>query len=239
MRLFFLPAILCAASASASLAMVACSGDDSSGNGTTGRDASADGTTSDGSGSNPDTGANDAGTKDTGSQSNDGGACTPFDAAGLDDGAVQQGLAAVQQFHCANCHQTTPADAGITLSGRDTPLPNDAGATVYPPNLTPDQSSGLGCWSNDQITNAMLNGIDDQGAHLCVMPKFSTKGMDAGTALAIAQFLRSLPAVSHQVPDSVCPVDNGDGGSGPGDGGQADAADAGPSDSAAGDAQTD
>jgi hypothetical protein len=77
---------------------------------------------------------------------------------------------------------------------------------IYPKNLTPDRATGLGCWTEDQMVNAILNGIDDQNETLCVMPQFAKKGMDAGAAHAIANFLRSLPPVDNDIPESVCPA---------------------------------
>ena len=73
---------------------------------------------------------------------------------------VVLGRAIVAAFRCANCHQDEPVDAGIILSGRVT-LAGDSG--LHPKNLTPDPATGLGCWTDDQIMNAFMNGIDEQG----------------------------------------------------------------------------
>jgi hypothetical protein len=125
------------------------------------------------------------------------------DAAGLDDATVQTGLSLVMQYGCANCHQKVPAaEAGILLNGGRPFLD----ASVFSKNLTPDPENGLGCWTNDQIVNAVLNAIDDDGKPLCVMPMFATKGMDGGAALAIATFLRTLKAAPSLIPESMCPV---------------------------------
>ena len=189
--------------------LVACSGDDTNTPAPPGpSDASTDATVGD---AGPDT---SVGHVDAGSDANlgdsstndSGGACTPFDAAALDDAAVQAGLALVEFYKCAGCHQTTPADAGIVLSGNS--IHNfvpDAGP-VFPPNLTPDPATGLGCWSDQEIRRAILVGIDDQNVPLCIMPRFSTRGLDGGGADEIIAFLRSLPAVVNDVPGSVCPV---------------------------------
>jgi hypothetical protein len=163
----------------------------------------------------------------------DGSACVPFDASALDDASVVAGFAHVWQvYRCYGCHQSPSqtvgdAGAGIVLSGDNAGL-GDSG-TIFPPNLTRDPSTGLGCWSDSQIRNAILNGIDDEGRTLCKpMPKFSQPmftadggakpgyPMDAGTAQEIVDYLRSLPVVVNQVSDTTCPS---------GDGGVADAAD--------------
>jgi hypothetical protein len=113
------------------------------------------------------------------------------------------GRAAVEAFRCANCHQEEPLDAGLILSGRSA---GDSGN--YPRNLTPDQLTGLGCWTDQQIINAFMNGIGAEGRMLCPtrMPRFATRGMDAGTAQEIVDFLRTLPAVQKAIPATTnCP----------------------------------
>jgi hypothetical protein len=140
-------------------------------------------------------------------------ACTVFDASGLDDAAVYAGFQqVVATYHCYRCHQDQsihPVDEaghGIVLSGNNAGLDHDA----YPPNLTNDPT-GLGCWTNPQIENAILNGIDNMGAALCPpMPLWGQAGsrpgtpMDAGTAQQIIAFLRSLPPVVNLVPPTNC-----------------------------------
>jgi hypothetical protein len=124
----------------------------------------------------------------------------------------------VIQYGCHRCHQSNALDAGgLVLSGHNTSI-RDSGL-FFPPNLTPDPATGLGCWSNDQIARAVLDGFDDQDAALCIMPQFRARFTEAGididaSAGEIVQFLRTLPAVSNQVPNTVCPSpsDAGDAG---------------------------
>jgi hypothetical protein len=136
---------------------------------------------------------------DAGTPPPDGSCVGGGDAAR--DGVL--GRAAVEAFRCANCHQEEPLDAGLILSGRSA---GDSG--VYPRNLTPDQLTGLGCWTDQQIINAFMDGIGAGGRMLCPtrMPRFATRGMDAGTAQEIVDFLRTLPAVQKTIPPTtVCP----------------------------------
>lgn len=195
-------AIVAIALCSPSLAFVACSGDDTVG------------ALPDAGGGDATGGAHDSSTIDV--ATNDGGACTPPDAGALDDAAVAAGLALVKQYKCQQCH-------GQVLSGNNNGVPSPFGGLAYPPNLTSDPATGLGCWTKEEIENAILNGIDDQGVSLCApMPRFGDAGMDAASAAQIAEFLRSLAPVVNQVPETNCSApDAGDGG----DGG-ADAADA-------------
>src|SRR5947209_7278108 len=66
---------------------------------------------------------------------------------------------------CGDCH-TTPGPLGqpstnpsdFLAGGRDFPVgPNH----VYSKNLTPDNTTGLGMWTVDQIKRAIKNGLDD------------------------------------------------------------------------------
>jgi hypothetical protein len=79
-------------------------------------------------------------------------------------------------------------------------------AGVFPKNLTPDPMTGLGCWTDDQIITAFMTGVGDQGQTICDrMPRFGGR-IDAGVAQEIANFLRTLPAVSKAIPETlVCP----------------------------------
>ena len=147
--------------------------------------------------------------------------CAVFDASALDEASVAAGFEQVWQvYRCNGCHQgstqtVNDAGVGIVLSGNTAGL-GDSG-TIFPPNLTNDPATGLGCWSDSQILNAILHGTDNEGGTLCPpMPKFSAAlttsdggpkpgyPMDAGTAQEIVDFLRSLPVVVNQVHDTTC-----------------------------------
>jgi hypothetical protein len=177
--------------------------------------------------------ANDAGVQEVGESgtqdASDGSSeveagigCPTFDTRQLDEASVAAGRMFIETTgHCYRCHQSAPVDAGIALSGNDNTVVD--GGMVYPPNLTPDPGTGLGCWTNDQIATAILYGVDNQGLTLCgVMPRWGLPKGDAAAPLNdasvynVVDFLRSLPAVSHQVSETTCPVGSttitGDGG---------------------------
>jgi hypothetical protein len=120
--------------------------------------------------------------------------------AAPDPAAVSRGLSLVAQLGCANCHQSIPP-AAIVLSGRTTSLFPDA--DIYPSNLTPDPATGLACWTDAQIANALLHGVDNQDASLCVMPLLSARGVDGGAA---------MDPVVNNVPQTICPVPDVDAG---------------------------
>ena len=143
-----------------------------------------------------------------------GGMCAIYDASVVDEASVTAGFVQVWQvYKCWKCHQN-PTDLvddagnGILLNGNSVGL-GDSG-TIFPPNLT-NSAEGLGCWTDPQITTAILQGRDPQGGTLCPpMPVFgndaSTPGrpMDAGTAQEIIDYIRSLQPSSNTVPDTTC-----------------------------------
>ncbi len=165
----------------------------------------------------PDSGTkalSDATTVDTGADSSVDAAEEPaeqeascaVDAGPLDDAAVALGQQLVMLHKCENCH-------GMTLSGNNDGVPSltAEGGLAYPPNLTPDPATGLGCWTNAQIENAILNGIDNEGMPLCnPMPQFGhlgDAGLDQAQAGEIVEYLRSLQANVNNVPNTPnCPV---------------------------------
>ncbi|MEO8877309.1 MAG: hypothetical protein ABI461_17070 [Polyangiaceae bacterium] len=123
---------------------------------------------------------------------------TAPDAASYGDAAISMGLSVVESFGCEGCHTGE-------LSGSNTPI----GIGVFPKNLTPDPTTGLGCWTDAEISRAMRIGIDKYGEHLCVMPQFDGTIDDAGVAAVIA-YLRSLPPVKKEILPSSCPQDAGE-----------------------------
>jgi hypothetical protein len=238
---------------SASAAFVACSSSSNNNGSPIGTDASEEGSVADsgtpdstvsepdGNGSHPGTAdavadhaASDGGAVDA----SDGGSCTVFDASGLDEASVAAGFRAVWTvYRCAGCHQKSSqlvddAGNGIVLSGNNNGI-GDGGMT-FPPNLTNEPSTGLGCYTDDQIRNAILSGADPSGGTLCPsMPRWGNSlgragtPMDAGTAQEIVDFLRSLPPVVNQTTDTTCNTSDA-GSPDAGDAGSRDAGDAGP-----------
>jgi hypothetical protein len=120
------------------------------------------------------------------------------DAGVLDPTVIAHGRAVIIARDCQKCH-------GSVLTGNvDGVMSNTAlGGFAYPPNLTPDDDTGLGCWSLGDIARAVLHGVDNEGVQLCdPMPQFGDAGLPEADALAIAQFLRSIPARHSPVPQT-------------------------------------
>jgi hypothetical protein len=112
----------------------------------------------------------------------------------------------VDQRRCPACHQTQDPQTTGFMSGTVDPIPGNfpQGVTLYGPNLTPDMTTGIGSWTDEQITNAILNGIDNQGERLCPeMGHFPDMQTDELTS--ILGYLHSLAPVVHQSVPSHCP----------------------------------
>ena len=75
---------------------------------------------------------------------------------------------------------------------------------IYPTNLTPDTTTGIGGRSASDIARLIKSGQDGHSRRLnTVMPWPSYAKIDKDDAMAIAVYLLSLPPVSHRVPDPV------------------------------------
>ncbi|MFO0607967.1 MAG: cytochrome c [Polyangiales bacterium] len=118
--------------------------------------------------------------------------------------SAARGQSLVASNVCGSCHQSSNAADGI-LSGQTSPRP---GTMAYGVNLTPDNDTGIGSWTTAQIVTAIRTGVDDEGESLCsTMPRYATMSDD--DAASIAAYLKSIPAVHREVPESMCSGDAG------------------------------
>lgn len=125
---------------------------------------------------------------------------------------ADRGAEIVRARGCVRCHQSDDPSDGL-LAGRDDPRP---GTLAYPKNLTPDETTGLGDWSDRLILRAIRDGVDDDGRTLCeAMPRYPDIDDDEGAA--IVAYLRDLEPVRHAVPPSRCGDDARDGGASDGE----------------------
>jgi hypothetical protein len=151
------------------------------------------------------------GSKSNGSLSNDENGDNDGGNSGavMDDGGISFPPTTnqyVNNYRCPACHEGPDPQSTGTMSGAISPIPGDfpPGVTLYGPNLTPDPTTGIGSWTDDEIQTAILDGIDNQGERLC--PEMSHfPGMSQTELTSIVSFLRSLPPVVHQATSSICP----------------------------------
>jgi mono/diheme cytochrome c family protein len=130
--------------------------------------------------------------------------------AGLPLGAraetpVERGLYLVTITGCNDCH--TPGgllgnpDKTRLLAGSDVGFGDPSSGVWIGPNLTPDNETGLGKWTSDQIVTALTRGELPDGRVLsAIMPWPALSQLKHDDALAIVAYLKSLPAVKNQVP---------------------------------------
>lgn len=145
--------------------------------------------------------------------SSSGGLASSSDDGGAGEGGTPAGVSFpptgnqyVDARRCPACHQgTDPRSTGF-MSGAVDPIPGDfgPGVSLYGPNLTPDMTTGIGAWTDDEVSTAILSGIDNMGERLCPqMQHFPDMQMPELTS--ILGYLHSLQPVSHQAPASHCP----------------------------------
>lgn len=96
---------------------------------------------------------------------------------------------------CA-CHTVPKGTPHV--GAREFPIPV---AKVYSTNLTADQETGLGRWSDQQIRDAMVKGIRPNGKRLLpVMPYEAYSGMAQEDLNALIAYLRTLKPVRKETP---------------------------------------
>ena len=68
------------------------------------------------------------------------------------------------------------------------------------PNLTPDEETGLGSWTDAEIARAIREGIDKDGKALIIMPSASYHSLSDADVAAVVGYLRSLEPVRNEIP---------------------------------------
>jgi hypothetical protein len=72
---------------------------------------------------------------------------------------------------------------------------------VYGGNITPDNETGIGTWSEEEIIRAITSGVSKDGRRLILMPWFNYVTLKAEDAEAVAYYLKNvLPAVNNEIP---------------------------------------
>jgi hypothetical protein len=147
---------------------------------------------------------------------------------------VERGKYLVNAMGCNDCHtpmkmgpQGPEPDMSKFLSGhpaseKNAPAPKlangwiaavDATGTAwagpwgisYTANLTPDQNSGLGIWTEDMFLKAIREGkhMGTSRPILPPMPWPAFRNLNDDDLKAIFAYLRTIPAINNHVPDPV------------------------------------
>jgi mono/diheme cytochrome c family protein len=118
---------------------------------------------------------------------------------------VKRGQQLVETLGCAVCHSAYDDQKrvmpGMYLAG-GMRLRIEPYGEFPTANLTSDEETGLGNWSDDEIKRAITKGIRRDGSRLLPFPmdyaSFST--LTADDLDAVVKYLRTVPAVSNRVP---------------------------------------
>src|SRR5262249_49347834 len=89
-------------------------------------------------------------------------------------------------------------DRSLSLAGaKNGPL----GQVV--PNITPDKDTGIGTWSRDDIADLLLTGtkpdLDEVQGLMAEVVEAGFKRMKREDALAIADYLKSIPPIPNKI----------------------------------------
>jgi mono/diheme cytochrome c family protein len=122
----------------------------------------------------------------------------------------------VELLGCGACHTDGALigepDMDKSLAGSrvgiaaSNPLGDKYPGVVYPANITPDNKTGIGLWSDQQIANAIRAGLGrHMGQRIPVMPWQAYAKISDDDISAITAYLRSIEAIEHRVPNAVSP----------------------------------
>lgn len=106
--------------------------------------------------------------------------------------------------HCGECHTPRRPDGSLDFSKflAGGPGPEN----TLPSNITPHAVTGIGRWTEEQIARAIVFGRRPDGMPLGSLMEVVTRGSSVGfkdmtpaDALAIAHYLKTVPAIDHRV----------------------------------------
>lgn len=114
---------------------------------------------------------------------------------------IEKGRALVIAGDCVACH--TPPGAKPFSGGRavETPFGN-----ILAPNLTPDRSTGIGAWSDEQFVRALQQGVGRDGEHLFpALPYTAYTKVTRGDLIAMRTYLATVEPVHNPVEPNQLP----------------------------------
>ncbi|MGD2157026.1 MAG: c-type cytochrome [Anaerolineales bacterium] len=130
--------------------------------------------------------------------------------ASMDEQSVARGEYLYKySLNCWTCHGSQgshspdePQAGGLEFDMTDVGPPGGFGY-IYAANITPDQETGIGAWTDGELVRAIREGLDHEGYLLFpIMEAEWWKGLSDADTLALVAYLRSLEPVRNEVPDS-------------------------------------
>ena len=127
----------------------------------------------------------------------------PAISASTDSAVIARGRYLVYgPAHCAACH-VAPENQAALEAGQQPPLSGGFVFDIppgkfYTPNLTPDSATGIGGRSDGQLARILRHGVRADGR--AAVPFMEAQDASDEDLTALISFLRSQPAVRHDVP---------------------------------------
>jgi mono/diheme cytochrome c family protein len=126
---------------------------------------------------------------------------TAQQAAALGSGDASRGERIFRIGGCVSCHARPKSQGQARLQLAGGVELTTAFGTFVAPNISPDQSDGIGAWSIEDFANAMLNGVAPDGSHLYpAFPYPSYARMRPADVADLYAYLKTLPPVSGKAP---------------------------------------
>ena len=130
--------------------------------------------------------------------------------------AVERGRYLVELLGCGSCHTEgaligeprmdrwlAGSSVGVAYTN---PMEFRFPGVVFPPNITPDEETGIGRWSDRQILAAVRAGAGRHGQNrILVMPWQGYSKLTTDDAMAIVGYLKSLEPIQNPLPENVPP----------------------------------
>ncbi len=120
-------------------------------------------------------------------------------AASTQDSVIERGEYLIHAGGCIDCHTEDSDEANALAGGRALESPF---GTFYSPNITPDDETGIGSWSDDDFLNTLWDGVSPDGDHYYpAFPYTSYTGVSREDLLAMKAYLFSLEPVEKNTPE--------------------------------------
>lgn len=122
---------------------------------------------------------------------------------GSQEQLIKQGEYVLRIAGCAGCHTDVDRGGASLAGGRAISTPFGA---FYSPNITPDRSTGIGAWSDEDFIRALTEGISPDGRHYYpVFPYTSYTRMRKTDIRALKAYLFTVspvvqPNKTHDLP---------------------------------------
>jgi mono/diheme cytochrome c family protein len=111
---------------------------------------------------------------------------------------VSRGEYLARAADCVACH--TAQGSTPYAGGRPFALPF---GTIFATNITPDDETGIGQWSDEEFLRAVREGVGPHGRLYPAMPYTSYAQMSRDDVLSIRQYLATLPSVHAPTPTNT------------------------------------